>query len=356
MEKGLRNLNQAFRSAQKKQVIDLHADSGIGISDIDEDDRSAPIDGPVKPTGFPSYHAYTQQQRVPSIQSILQHQPAMQAPYQTHHQYHPTLQSADADPHTSPRVIDRKSFPDHQSHPTQQQRVPSIQSISKHAPSYESVLHDVDMPTEPTTAGRTLDEQPNHGSRRPSPSCTLTRHVDSTSIINHASSTLDEQSGDESCTGTEVSTISGSDETYEHSFRSDSQISESNNALNSQKRLILHRLMTQFYEIFDASSFGYNSRGCSDSSSAQSVQTPAPTASANGRNKRKSNDRDDGQDNDDTGEGSGKRHKRNEDDSQCTTVEKRGFACPYFKHNPRKYHSSRSCSGPGGWDTIHRLK
>jgi len=95
MEKGLKNLNQAYRSAQKKQGTGSHEDSGIGISDLDEDDRSTPIDGPVDPmpTGFPSYHhTYpthaTQQQRVPSIQSILQHQPNMQATYQTHHQYH----------------------------------------------------------------------------------------------------------------------------------------------------------------------------------------------------------------------------------------------------------------------------
>ena len=91
MEKGLKNLNQAYRSAQKKQGTGSHhEDSGIGISDLEEDDRSTPIDGPVDPTGFAYHHGYqTQQQRVPSIQSILQHQPNMQSAYQTHHPYHP---------------------------------------------------------------------------------------------------------------------------------------------------------------------------------------------------------------------------------------------------------------------------
>ncbi|KAF2691944.1 hypothetical protein K458DRAFT_285252 [Lentithecium fluviatile CBS 122367] len=90
MEKGLKNLNQAYRSAQKKQGTGSHEDSGIGISDLDEDDRSTPID-PVDPASYSHYQTYpTQQQRVPSIQSILQHQPAMQVPnaYQTH-QYLP---------------------------------------------------------------------------------------------------------------------------------------------------------------------------------------------------------------------------------------------------------------------------
>jgi hypothetical protein len=44
MEKGLKNLNQAFRSAQKKQGTGNNEDSGYGISDLDEDDHSTPID------------------------------------------------------------------------------------------------------------------------------------------------------------------------------------------------------------------------------------------------------------------------------------------------------------------------
>lgn len=31
------------------------------------------------------------------------------------------------------------------------------------------------------------------------------------------------------------------------------------------------------------------------------------------------------------------------------------FACPYFKHDPKRYGCQRSCSGPG-WSSIHRLK
>lgn len=33
----------------------------------------------------------------------------------------------------------------------------------------------------------------------------------------------------------------------------------------------------------------------------------------------------------------------------------RRLACPYFKHNPKRYQEERSCVGPG-WRTVHRLK
>lgn len=31
------------------------------------------------------------------------------------------------------------------------------------------------------------------------------------------------------------------------------------------------------------------------------------------------------------------------------------LACPFFKHNPRKYKTQRPCCGPG-WDQVHRIK
>lgn len=34
---------------------------------------------------------------------------------------------------------------------------------------------------------------------------------------------------------------------------------------------------------------------------------------------------------------------------------KRRLACPFFKYNPSKYVSERTCSGPG-WSSVHRLK
>jgi hypothetical protein len=64
MEKGLKNLNQAYRSKQKKQGTyeDQNEDSGIGfLTDEDSDDRIQLPDVPEAPNG----------QRVPSIESML---------------------------------------------------------------------------------------------------------------------------------------------------------------------------------------------------------------------------------------------------------------------------------------------
>ncbi|KAF2440702.1 hypothetical protein P171DRAFT_106378 [Karstenula rhodostoma CBS 690.94] len=83
MEKGLKNLTQASRQAQRKQgTYEIsHDDSGVGVSDLEEEPNENP--SPVltdtsnhlpmvyhhqQPTTF--HHQHT---RVPSIHSILQH-------------------------------------------------------------------------------------------------------------------------------------------------------------------------------------------------------------------------------------------------------------------------------------------
>lgn len=77
MEKGFKNLQQAHRSAQKKQGITYHdhcGDSGIGISDLDEESEDNHTDMPSMSEAH--YTEYAEdyppnQQRVPSIQSML---------------------------------------------------------------------------------------------------------------------------------------------------------------------------------------------------------------------------------------------------------------------------------------------
>jgi hypothetical protein len=228
---------------------------------------------------------------------------------------------------------------------------PQEQSLS----SIQSTLQTDDSTVLPDPASSTTDAQSGGGGRQFSPSgASLT--VDTAITLSLASSTLSEQSDSERCVRTEASTISHTSGTPEHSLSSDSQDLEITDTISPQKQIILDRLMMQFYEIVNASSPGYHRHGCSESSSAQSVQPPSVTASAKGRTKRKSTNRNDSQEDDEAGEGSGKRHKRNGDDSKCNTMEKKGFACPYFKHNPQKYHYSKPCSGPGGWGSVHRLK
>ncbi|CAO2657440.1 Nn.00g035660.m01.CDS01 [Neocucurbitaria sp. VM-36] len=94
MEKGLKNLTQAYRSAQKKQndgTYHDHEDSGIGVSDLDEESEDhhhadIPNVSPVQYTTYPVGYPSQQTQRVPSIQSML-HPHTMQ--YPSHHYSNP---------------------------------------------------------------------------------------------------------------------------------------------------------------------------------------------------------------------------------------------------------------------------
>lgn len=80
MEKGLKNLNQAYRQAQRKQgTYEINEDSGVAISDLEEDPNENPSPLTDAPNQIPlayqhpnGYHHH-QQTRVPSIHSILQH-------------------------------------------------------------------------------------------------------------------------------------------------------------------------------------------------------------------------------------------------------------------------------------------
>ncbi|UPX13943.1 lipoamidase activity, variant 2 [Ascochyta rabiei] len=103
MEKGLKNLSQAARSASKKQGFQGtyadHEDSAIGVSDFDEesDDHHTEMVMPVASAQYPQYAGSypSQQQRVPSIQSML-HQHSMQ--YASHQLVHPHTHA-----HTQPQ-------------------------------------------------------------------------------------------------------------------------------------------------------------------------------------------------------------------------------------------------------------
>jgi len=59
-----------------------------------------------------------------------------------------------------------------------------------------------------------------------------------------------------------------------------------------------------------------------------------------------------GEDSDEDGATSPPTKKRKDEGDDA---EKMKLACPYFKHNPRKYKHQRPCCGPG-WDFVHRIK
>lgn len=110
MEKGLKNLSQAARSAMKKHGFQGtyadHEDSAIGVSDFDEesDEHHTEMTLPVATAShYPSAQLQypgtfpPQQQRVPSIQSMLHQHPMQYASHQlvpSHPHTHTQPQSA----------------------------------------------------------------------------------------------------------------------------------------------------------------------------------------------------------------------------------------------------------------------
>lgn len=91
--------------------------------------------------------------------------------------------------------------------------------------------------------------------------------------------------------------------------------------------------------------------GGSSSSSSQ----PATSHGSTQRPKRAGGD---DQSDPDSGSGDGedkRRGKRPKLDAQNDGNERAKLACPYYKHNARKYKQQRPCCGPG-WDFVHRIK
>ncbi|KAI1384951.1 uncharacterized protein F4822DRAFT_416789 [Hypoxylon trugodes] len=72
------------------------------------------------------------------------------------------------------------------------------------------------------------------------------------------------------------------------------------------------------------------------------------------RDKPEEDSNDDNDDDDDDENGPRRPRVKNKDPKD---VDSRFLACPYFKHNPRKYigREWRGCCGPG-WTTVHRMK
>jgi hypothetical protein len=98
MEKGIKNLTQAYRSSQRRQndgTYHDHEDSGIGISDLEEESSPAEMLPSVSEAHFSAYPGGypSQQPRVPSIQSMIHppyHHPSQ---YMAHPHAHPHAHS-----------------------------------------------------------------------------------------------------------------------------------------------------------------------------------------------------------------------------------------------------------------------
>ncbi|KAK6222192.1 hypothetical protein QIS74_04447 [Colletotrichum tabaci] len=102
---------------------------------------------------------------------------------------------------------------------------------------------------------------------------------------------------------------------------------------------------------------GFSSGTSSSTSSSTSTNPAVQTTSSLAVKEANCSERSTGYDNDDDNEDDeedfsprAKLPKVHEDGGKGAKL-----ACPFFKHNPRKYKNQRPCCGPG-WDHVHRIK
>jgi hypothetical protein len=132
--------------------------------------------------------------------------------------------------------------------------------------------------------------------------------------------------------------------------------SDDESDVDLRKQRTIDRIMADFYTMFDRNTgiaqrpvHGQSGHG-DQSPTSTGVQCPKRRASQRQSKRRRL---DDGDGKEESGDETQKRGKRiqtgNSDEPE------RRLACPYFKHNPRRYRNVHPCLGPG-WNSIHRLK
>jgi hypothetical protein len=153
-------------------------------------------------------------------------------------------------------------------------------------------------------------------------------------------------------------------DTVESADSSDDSYASSPPDMSIRKVQLVNRLMGYFFSLFSTccrspriTTLGYSNTdqerqnmGQSSLSSEKNLSSRASQPS----NKRKAEDKLEGDDTSEDGNGNGPPKKTKSDNPPESNISAK-FACPYFKRNPRKYQSMRSCTGPG-FDTVHRLK
>lgn len=161
-------------------------------------------------------------------------------------------------------------------------------------------------------------------------------------------------------------------EHYDHDFETDDSLSDASSQSTLAPSLNVHslqKLMTSFCRPFQARLrvLGSHIRTChtdqtGDNASSPPIQSSGGTGAAqihqqgqghgHATEKRRRDAEEDGEDADD--DGNARKHpKRNEKRNRAVRPVK--YACPFYKRNPARYISFRSCPGPG-WDDVHRVK
>jgi hypothetical protein len=125
-----------------------------------------------------------------------------------------------------------------------------------------------------------------------------------------------------------------------------------------QKFALVNRLMGFFYAVFEQQKvFKEHSPGSSSHEHTYYLsKTTTSGATVHDRKRSHAYDPDKKRESDE-GDDRKKMPKRQRTDKSTGSSLRinRKVACPYYKRSPQKYHSVRSCPGPG-WETVHRMK
>jgi hypothetical protein len=139
-------------------------------------------------------------------------------------------------------------------------------------------------------------------------------------------------------------------------------------AISYLARNVADRVMSGIHFFFDVKSGVIQcTNGSKDASPKENHQNASNRSTskpvqAKGGSKRRPNQGsgrnpphgDDDENDDDAGDDEGNKRRKLSDGKQKQPPERR-FACCFFKRNPEKYKSRRSCKGPG-FSSIHYLK
>lgn len=293
MEKGLKNLTQVYRQAQRKQAADEehHDDSGIGISDLDDD----------------SY-----EEANVNLRAML---------------------SSD----TPTRIPAGRS-----TRPYRYDSLPRLGPVPRTGMTYASRITNTDPNQTMNIDAPKAASGTRKGCRRQTYEAVTERPITSTDL----------RLLDSSDYSSDVDAITSPSVASEDSAEADM------NEIDLRKELLLDRLMLQFYSIFDAQSSPLRQHQGSTESPEGSpckgmVSNPASSKSTT---KHGRSFEEDGEDKE-SGDRPRKRpQKVSNDNTNPNHEKKKHLACPFFKHDPTKTCVTKSCSGPGGWKDIPRLK
>ncbi|KAH8843894.1 hypothetical protein MCOR07_003315 [Pyricularia oryzae] len=138
-----------------------------------------------------------------------------------------------------------------------------------------------------------------------------------------------------------------------------------------KKKELVDKLMVHFFAYFrpwiedkfgiESCSDGEHDGGSRQQNSQSAGQggksTNRTSTTSRKRQQRHYHDEDDEMNPSDEDDGKGDGRKRNTKRARQDSGKshQRRFACPYYKHDPQSFSSSRTCRSPG-YDTIHRLK